>query len=354
MPTGLSMAWGVLFMIDAIAVGGESSEPVQGFFDKLKPMGRILNLMADGWTVWGCAPIYDENGKIHLFFARWQQGGNWKKIDWMNSGQIVHAMADCPEGPYDVLEVVLKGRGHDYWDGTGVINPQIYKFDGKYVLLYTGINTKSTRKIQAIGMAVADTLNGPWKIISDREPLVTISNYKEQFDSILCNNPALLKAPDGKFYLYYKGRSILYEQQNQRICRRIGLAVAEKLEGPYVKHPDNPVLDHSPKDYEDPYVWYEDSLFKMILHDLSYIEHGTGLYLESTDGKKWSKPVKGYPSTKSAFGVKQRLETPILLMRDGHPQYLFNNRGGSEKEKVFSRFVWKIENTNKPDSSDDL
>jgi len=38
-------------MITAIAVGGESSEPVQRFFDKLKPMGRILNLMADGWTV---------------------------------------------------------------------------------------------------------------------------------------------------------------------------------------------------------------------------------------------------------------------------------------------------------------
>ncbi|MHC4199761.1 MAG: glycoside hydrolase family protein, partial [Planctomycetota bacterium] len=312
----------------------------------------ILNLMDEGWFVWGCAPIYDDTNKVHVFFARWRHGGNWRKIDWKNTGQIVHAVADRPEGPYRVLEVVLEGRGRACWDGTGVINPQIHRFDGKYVLLYAGINVKMRPVVQAIGMAVSDSLNGPWKIVSDKEPLITISQRKEQFDSILCNNPALVRTPDGKFFLYYKGRSVLYEEQNKKICRKIGLAVAEQVEGPYVKYSGNPVLDHAPKDFEDPYVWYEDGRFRMLLHDLKYREHGAGLYLESTDGKQWSRPVKGYPSTRKVFGVKQRLETPILLMKDGRPRYLFNNRGGSSKDRVFSGFVWKIEDAGKSASGD--
>ncbi len=329
-----------------------ASEPPRDFCNSLKPMARILNLMDKGWTVWGCAPIYDDSAKVHVFFARWRHGGNWKKIDWSNTGQIVHAVAERPEGPYKILEVVLEGRGGDHWDATGVINPQIYKIDGRYVLLYTGVNRRRYNSLrgQAIGMALADTLNGPWNVVSAEAPLLAPSVDEEAFDSFLCNNPALVKTPHGKFFLYYKGRSIRGEENNGRICRRIGLAVAETLVGPYVKYPDNPVLDDSPKDYEDPYVWHEDGRFRMLLHDLSYFEHGSGLYLESTDGIKWSKPVKGYPSTKSAFGFKQRFETPILLMKDGHPQYLFNNRGGNSKEKIFSGFVWKIESANKSDA----
>ena len=41
------------------------------------------------------------------------------------------------------------------------------------------------------------------------------------------NNPALLAHPDGRFFLYYKA-------MQEGDVRRMGVAIADKLEGPYI------------------------------------------------------------------------------------------------------------------------
>ncbi|MDZ8117033.1 glycoside hydrolase family protein [Pontiella agarivorans] len=333
-----------LFLISAGRVIARPNVPrdVESFAEKLIPQKRILNLMDEGWRVWGCAPMYGPEGKVHVFFARWpNKEEGFSEHQWAAEGQIVHAIADHPLGPYKVLDIVIEGRGGDCWDATGVINPQIHKIDGKYVLLYTGARDGDIAT-QGVGMLTAPSLYGPWKKISDKKALVETSDDPNAFDSMMCNNPALIKTPDGRYFMYYKGRSMA-DLEKGKAKRRIGLAIADQLEGPYVKYKGNPVYNPSPKNCEDPYVWFEEGTFKMLMADKTVIERHAGIYLESFDGIHWSDPVKGYPSPMTLCGKKQRLETPMLLMKDGHPEYLFCNRGEANDDPVYSGFVFKVE-----------
>ena len=37
-----------------------------------------LILESEDYMVWGCSPIYDDAGKVHVFFSRWpKQEGHW-------------------------------------------------------------------------------------------------------------------------------------------------------------------------------------------------------------------------------------------------------------------------------------
>ena len=72
---------------------------ISGFAKRLKPLGRILEM--DNYYVWGTSPIVAMDGKIHVFFSRWDaqkgMGG------WINSSEIAHAVADKHEGRFYML-----------------------------------------------------------------------------------------------------------------------------------------------------------------------------------------------------------------------------------------------------------
>ena len=72
---------------------GYAKKDISKFAKRLKPLGRILEL--EGYFVWGTSPIVAPDGKIHVFFSRWDakkgMGG------WINGSEIAHAVADQPE-----------------------------------------------------------------------------------------------------------------------------------------------------------------------------------------------------------------------------------------------------------------
>ena len=197
----------------------EIPQGIEDLADRLEPLGRILNMMELGYAMWSCCPIYDETGRVHVFFTYWEHEGDYALVPDVGMG--------------------LRGK--------------------------------------------------------------------------------------------------------------IGHAVAEKPEGPYVKHPDNPIMDYGDADFEDPFVWHDGERFHMLVHDLSVYEHGAGLYFQSFDGVHWSDPAKGYPSTKTMYGLEQRLEEPAVLFGpDGEPEYLFCNRSWPElhhenpRNPIYTGFVFKI------------
>jgi len=128
------------------------------FAKKLTPIGRVLE--SEGYYVWCNSPILAPDGRIHLFYSRWAaskgMGG------WINSSEIAHAVADKPEGPYQYVETVLAPRGPGFWDATTCHNPHIQHVDGKYCLFFMG-NSNGKTNTKRIGLAMADSLNGPWK-----------------------------------------------------------------------------------------------------------------------------------------------------------------------------------------------
>lgn len=326
-------------------------EPISSFAKKLRPVGRVLE--TEGYYVWCNSPIQATDGKIHWFYSRWSSkkgmGG------WINSCEIARAVADKPEGPYEHVETILAPRGDGFWDATSCHNPHIQLVDGKYCLFYMG-NSNGKTNTKRIGLAMADSLNGPWT--RPDKPLLE-AGPEGAWDDHCTTNPAFVKHPHGQYWLYYKSwnNHDYYNSKDPLIRgnRKYGLAVADKLEGPYVRYSDKPVIDFSPKggnkQFEDAFVWHEKERFKLICRDMGFYSHDVGLIMESKDGLKWSepeiayKPVKNYlqePSAPSHLKKYGRLERPQLLFINGKPKYMFATSQGG-KYMTASPVIFKIE-----------
>jgi len=133
-----------------------------------------------------------------------------------------------------------KNKEEGTWDHASVFTPNILVAEGKYWLFYTGTSKKyKTPKWQPdskIGIAVSDSPDGPWKRLPNN-PVLKNSDNRNDFDSHLIDDACLI-VRDGKYWFYYKGRQ-LGKKPSQT---KMGVAIAEKPEGPYIKHESNPVI----------------------------------------------------------------------------------------------------------------
>ena len=336
--------------------GDQLEANLSDFARQLRPLGRILELPE--YNVWGCSPVHGPDGRIHVFYSRWLNA--YGHYGWVATCEIAHAVADKPEGPYTDLGPVLQGRGGTAWDSWSIHNPSVHRVDGRYVLLYMGSDGstlgirqediipmdmdtyrpyfRSLVATKRVGMAVADNLDGPWTRVSDSAPMIPAGEPGE-WDDLVTSNPAFLKDPVGEYRIYYKGWDLKSDQAGAS-NRKYGLATAASLAGPYRKHPDNPVIDFSRHDpncqCEDAYFWTVDGGFRVILRDMGYFNHEYGLYMESADGIRWSKPRIAFleadaylhePHT--GLDREGRFERPQLLMGPDGPTHLFTAlRGG--------------------------
>ena len=350
-------------MFNHNTIGKESS-----LCQKLRPVGRILE--DPEYNIWCCAPIYDTDGNVHVFYSHWLN--KFDHAGWVSACEVAHAVAKTPEGPYETLGVALTGSGGSNWDSWAIHNPTVYKVNNKYVMLYMGSDgsklgvdleafTKMDEKegldyfyklveTKRVGMAIATDLNGTWERVG-KGPVVQ-TGTEPAWDDFCTSNPAFVITPEGKYRIYYKG----WDHRSQKAFygnRKYGFAESDKIEGPYVKYNGNPVIDFSNIDEkmqsEDGYVWYEDGIYKIIMRDMGYYNNEYGLYMQSKDGIKWGDPQIAYKDAPFYFDEKLpgisrqgRIERPQLLMKDGRPQYLFGSyRGG--KFITSSGVVLKIE-----------
>lgn len=323
-------------------------DKISDFSKNLQPMGRILE--SEGYYVWCCAPIYGEDGKVHVFYSRWPE--KYKMGGWIHKSEIAHAIADKPEGPYTYVETVLSPR-EGYFDATTCHNPHIQYLNGTYYLFYMG-NSDGTVYTKQIGLAKSKSINGPW-IRSDKPILET--GETGTWDDCNTTNPAFVSHPNGQAWLYYKSwnkEAYQNEKGAIRANRKYGLAIANNIEGEYKRYENNPVVDFSKygdnKQVEDAYVYIEDGKFKMLMRDMGYFDHEVGLIFESADGLNWSEAQIAWfgadayleePTAPSHLKRYGRFERPQLLMKDGKPAYLFNAMQGGQYG-TSSGFVFKI------------
>ncbi len=328
---------------------GLPPDKLSDFSKRLRPVGRLLEL--EGWYVWCNAPIEGPDGRTHVFFSRWPAA---KKMGgWLNACEIAHAVAPQPEGPYEVVGTILAPRGPGYWDATTCHNPHIRKIGNRYALFYMG-NSNGKTDTKRIGVALADSLDGPWH--RSDEPLLGPGPVGA-WDDHCTTNPSLIQHPNGQYWLYYKSWNTADYQNGKppiRGNRKYGLAIADKFEGPYRKHPKNPLIDFSGRggnrQCEDAFVWHEDGRFRMIVRDMGVFNQEVGLIMESDDGLTWSEPLIAFlplnayvqqppaPRHLTRYG---RCERPQLLLRDGRPAYLFTASQGGKYE-TSTPFLFRI------------
>ncbi len=166
---------------------------------------------------------------------------------WYSKGPIATGYdatvwyATSPDG-FDWTEqgMALDKGSEGSWEGASVFTPNILVAEGKYWLFYTGISSsyydKPFNPDSKIGIAVSDSPNGPWKKLSSH-PALTNSEVSTDFDSHLVDD-ACLMVRDGKYWFYYKGRQLGKSPAHTKM----GVAIADKPQGPYVKYESNPVI----------------------------------------------------------------------------------------------------------------
>ncbi len=325
---------------------------ISDFCNRLTAKNRILE--EKDYYVWCCAPIYDKQNRVHVFYSRWPE--KYKMGGWIHKCEIAHAIADRPEGPYTYIDTVLAPRP-GYFDATTCHNPHIQFTDGMYYLFYMG-NCDGTVYTKQIGLAKSNSLFGPWERLN--EPLLS-PGIAGSWDDCNTTNPAFLKHPNGEYWLYYKSwnkKEYQNQQGNIRANRKYGLAVASSIEGPYTRYEGNPVVDFSHygnnRQVEDAYVYMENGIYKMLMRDMGYFDHTVGLLFESEDGLNWSSPQVAWygaehyidqPPAPAHLKRYGRFERPQLLLKDNKPDYLFTASQGG-KYMTSSGFLFKINEAN--------
>lgn len=137
------------------------------------------------------------------------------------------------------------------FDHRTIFTPDILVADGKYYLAYQAAGELSQGLgwdfgHNVIGMSWAESPDGPWHRIP--EPILE-TGPEDSFDELNAHDPTFI-VKGGKYYLYYKGQPMgpnldyYLEGRDAKYGTRIamGVAIADRPEGPYKKSKLNPVI----------------------------------------------------------------------------------------------------------------
>lgn len=313
-------------------------------FHRLDKAPRTPAFESEGYWAWGSSVVQAEDGKYHMFVSRFPKSLPFHP-GWMVASEIVHAVADVPQGPYRFSDVALPARGAQYWDGRSTHNPRILTQNGKYYLIYMGSThpfeeptfdelTLSSkwcivgRANKRIGLAVADSPYGPWKRMD--EPI--LKTKPETFYSFLVSNPSPILQEDGSVMMIFKGRA--HTENGKYSDMALGMAYAPSIKGPYeVLNNAQPIFQVDGQgEAEDPFLWKDKDGYHAIFKDhvAKFTgERGGGVMAHSKDGINWTvdKDPKAYSLTvewEDGTTEKQgQLERPFIFFENGKPAYIF-------------------------------
>lgn len=330
----LSTLFTLLFLAFQLCLTAQTEKPDELFFkDRLAPVAEANIFKTEDYFNWGGSILKGPDGKFHLFYSRWSKEHSF--FGWLTNSEIAHAVADHPAGPWQYQATALVGAGKGNWDAITAHNPKIKFFDGKYYLYYISTNLgnedydgarlaeiskvgyshpdwKTLRTNQRTGVAVANSLDGPWKRLE--HPLIEPSGPI----TTLTVNPAIDRGADGRYYLIVKG-----DKPNEtRFIRNQAIAVSDSPTGPFEMQ-EQPVIDYL--DTEDVSMWYdaERKQFYGVFHAHTFI----GM-INSPDGIHWKKATEYALTPKQillANGdtlLPDRMERPFVYQEHGMPQVL--------------------------------
>jgi hypothetical protein len=300
----------------------------------------------DGYWTWDASAARGDDGRWHLFCARWP---DWLPMHpgWMVHAEIIHCVADRAVGPYEFVEVVTPRRGAEFWDGRSTYNSQVVRHRDRWIIFHGGsshplaelhpgdaLPTTSAHCIVArarkrVGVITAPSPNGPWARMNHP----ALDTRPDTFYSFLTSNPTSVVHDDGSVLMVFKSRRYV---GNNHSGMMLGVARAPRVEGPYTVVSTEPIFGRDQQhEYEDPFIWQrDDGSYAMIAKDMSGHTAGEergGVYATSADGESWqaAQGLCAY-SLKVDFedGSTQRLgnfERPFLVFDGDKPVCLLGS-----------------------------
>ncbi|MFU8849187.1 MAG: glycoside hydrolase family protein [Opitutales bacterium] len=270
-----------------------------------------------GWINWGFSVVKGEDGRYHAYTSRWQPNN---LMLWRDESRIYHAVSDRPEGPFTV-KAELSQLLEQPWASQSVHNPMVKKLKGNYYLYYASFDADRTH---TISVAVSDRASGPWRP-SKNNPLIA-ERAANAWDA-LPTNPTAVETDDGRIVMVYRAWD---GDGERRTKRKLGIAIADDPEGPFVRPENNIISDYH---IEDPDIWKENGKYWIIAKDMEGEvtgKKGAGIILESNDAMNWklSDPVLAHERkidwADGSSVEYARVERPAVLVVDGQAICLYN------------------------------
>ena len=223
-------------------------------------------ILPDGDTYYmtGTQPPYWNgiNDGVHLWSSK-------DLKNWTDHGNILKR-SELPE---------------DFWGIDRFWAPELFKTKkGKYILSFNSRNdSEKFHHDHGVGLAVADSVTGPYKIVTVKEPINTPTGDGGNDGSIFCDD-------DGQLYISFNGTKVLYTcrlntetwtiENPEVVCRAgeegtwdsigiegpcivkrhgiffywysswtsgyaAGVLTSRSIHGPWTKYPGNPILSKS-------------------------------------------------------------------------------------------------------------
>jgi len=304
--------------------------------DKLQPIGEENIFRSKNHHHWGGSIIKGNDGKYHLFYARWKR--NLTFGGWLTHSTIARATSDYPEGPYVYQNTVIDFEQaiHKKGDPITALNPKIRCFKGRYYLYF--ISTRMTRDIsreELIETARTPYIHPNWRPLRftqrsyvasstqlDKSWEISNKSLVEPCGKVIANlvvNPTACEGHDGRYYLIVKGD----KPNEKKFIRHQAMAISDfpnkgfKLQSqPVIEGWDSEDMDLSYKADESRY------------YALYHAHHHIGM-MQSKDGICWEKAqdsiilpkrIKHKDNKKDI--LPERMERPFLYMEDQQARVL--------------------------------
>jgi beta-xylosidase len=128
------------------------------------------------------------------------------------------------------------------WDDHGVFTPNVLAAGDRFYLYYTAVSVPFSNEYPdatptAIGVAVAESPEGPWRRV-ESDPVLEPAPTGA-WDDFRVDDSCLLER-DGEYRLYYKGVTMFAE--NWWAYTPVGVATAPDPTGPFERSPYNPLV----------------------------------------------------------------------------------------------------------------
>lgn len=224
---------------------------------------------------WGGSVIRDQDGTFHMFYSRWPRKNARGMNGWLYESEIAHATAATPEGPYAHKEVVLKGFGKpqpERWDASNAHNPHVVRMkdpvSGTYRYYLYFIATRDD-----------DTMEDDWmdNIINQRVGVAVADHLEGPWTR---HKDPVVQMPNSTLHHYLvnpgvcqlpDGRFLMVlkgrgtGKNGEPRGYRQGWALADRPEGPFIVQEN--LLIPSTMLAEDPYVWVQDGWICAVVKD---------------------------------------------------------------------------------------
>lgn len=269
----------------------ESQAPPTGA-RAVHPFADTYRFSLPGWHVWCGSVLQNPSGNYSLYFSCWPVDHGFD--GWVTHSQIWRAVGSNPWGPFSHPHVVFSPAKSPAWDADNFHNVTVKQFGSRYFMYYTGNFGNGEwwvhRNNQRIGVAAADSPEGPW--YRSQLPLLDVS--PDSWDSLCVANPSVTPTPDGRVMMIYKGVTAGDLPYGSRVLH--GVALADRPEGPFVKNP-MPLfqIPGSQFPFEDPYIWFAEGRYRCLMKDMVGLPGSfprATLLFESKDGVNW--PMDDY------------------------------------------------------------